>query len=186
MLSEYRPQKMYTMNWWCVHIHTHMCTYIKRKNAGWQDSLVGRTFAVKPNNLSLIPRNHTLEAEWWLQVVQFAQKCCGTYTLWDTLNSHVKNYYQQILGYTCLSSTYISILQYYWEINQEIKTWGAGERAWQSKVHTALAENLSSIPNSHVRQLTKSCNTSSREPNFICFHWAPVCTHMHTRIWLER
>lgn len=69
MLSENGPQNMNTMiSRMCTHTpqpNTYiLCKfYIKRKNAGWHDSMVGRTFAAKPYSLSLIPRIHILEEQ---------------------------------------------------------------------------------------------------------------------------
>lgn len=51
--------------------------------------------------------------------------------------------------------------------------------AQQLRVHPALAEDLSSVPNTHVRWLTTTCNFSSRDPTHMASE-CPVSPHPHT------
>jgi len=54
--------------------------------------------------------------------------------------------------------------------------------AQQLRVHPALAEDLSSVPNTHVRWLTTTCNSSSRDPTHMASECpvSPPPTHTHT------
>ena len=53
--------------------------------------------------------------------------------------------------------------------------------AQQLRAHTALAENLSWVPNNHIWQLTASCNCSSRKFWHLC-PLRTLCSHTQTHI----
>lgn len=72
-------------------------------------------------------------------------------------------YLLRILLYFNLILILINKLLITWYADIKIIQFGPGKMTQQLKAHTALPEDLSSIPHTHLEQLTTTCSSSLRE-----------------------